>query len=134
MSDLKHRSLSELIEDRTDCLRYIRRLGNRIDNAKSTLSGQEHRLQWIKHYVARKEAEKEKLMSEKMSKQEADASVEDMGGFVESISILLEKRSALSKRLVEALKYKTVLEMVHIITSFIPLAELEDIVKFQERD
>lgn len=47
MSDLKYQSLSELQASREQCEAYIASL-------KSSLSGQEQRLHWIKKYIYEK--------------------------------------------------------------------------------
>ncbi len=49
------------------------------------------------------------------------------------LAAAFEKREKLTLRLISALSHKSHEEMIFIITSFIPLNELEEIVEFQER-
>lgn len=47
MSDLKHKNLEQLEQERRDCEKYINKLS-------STLAGQKQRLKWIEHYIYEK--------------------------------------------------------------------------------
>lgn len=47
MSDLKYQTVEQLERSKSDCIRYISRL-------KQKLSGQEHRLHWIDKYLFEK--------------------------------------------------------------------------------
>jgi len=57
MSDLKHQDLEDLKKTRTDCLRYIRKAKGKINTLKQTVSGQNHRLDWIQYYIEIREKE-----------------------------------------------------------------------------